>query len=296
MPELIRAEWTDHWVEYCKTEYATLRKKEKWLSNQFGRPLPPELDIADEARAALARRLGDLEDLVVELDIESSHWREAGEMVIAKRPPSSKSSQQYKDSLIWRSLLEAAQDRAVLFITADKGFYDGNDSSLNDSLAQEADDLGVNIVLARSLPDVLRWASLMSTSDELDDVREIARAEFVRAINEDLDIDNFSLELSPNFESFDLEVYATERPSQVLAVVALEAPARRSDQPDMESYMWVQVSGSALVDLDDEMALDVELSEVDLIVSTPHSEEVRPLRETPLERRSGNVKLRVDRG
>lgn len=293
LPELILTEWTDHWVEYCTNEYAALRKRERWLHNQFGRPQTREMDIAVEAEALLARRIGDLDDLLVELNIEDDHWREAGEMVIAKRPPSSKGSQQFKDSLIWRSLLEAAQDRAVVFVTADKGFYDGDKPSLASSLAAEADDLGADITVARSLPDLMTSASLTSETGNLDDVRQIALSEFVRVVNDELDDDDFPLEISTNFETFDLEVFATERPSQVLAVVTLEAPCYRSDEPDMESHMWVQVSGSALVDLDEEEALDVELNEVDLVVSTPHNEEVRPLRDAPANRRSGNVKLRI---
>lgn len=115
---------------------------------------------AEELSVLIHRELRRLEDLFVRVEFSLEHARAALDRVIAGLPPNSPKDQQYKDSAIWEALLTLAADYEIIFVTADKAFFnnrnpkEGLAAALRDELA--ARSVRVRIFHLERIGDLLQ--------------------------------------------------------------------------------------------------------------------------------------------
>ena len=91
--------------------------------------LPTEKDMDD----AVAKRLAELEGLLLPVSTTSDHLRTALQKVMSDAPPNGPGREQFKDSLIWEELLEVEKktgdDIYFHFVCNDRDYYENRDIS-----------------------------------------------------------------------------------------------------------------------------------------------------------------------
>ena len=117
LPEVVERE-VEHLAQRAVSEVWSTRHI-RGLRNVLGASLP---ESAPEGLWA-QRRFTQLEGQLLRLPFEDHHGREAFVRVVNKVAPNSPDDQQYKDTLLWLAVLDAAKERPVHFITSDGGFY-----------------------------------------------------------------------------------------------------------------------------------------------------------------------------
>jgi hypothetical protein len=151
--------------------------------------------------------------------------------VLDYRPPNQESSQrgqQYKDSVIWESILELTRDRDLHLVSNDGDFCDPqNPTALHPILQQELDDRRLRIALYQKLDQVLRVLDPDSGDSAAEDsllvwapIERALRSAVEELIEEALRPDDSPLALGRQL-SIGIQVFATETPGNY--VVAFDA-------------------------------------------------------------------------
>lgn len=268
LPEVIKTEWSEHWHQHFRAKAKALADARDWLDRHVEIP-PLPLEVDDLAESSFAHRLLELGDLLVLEPIAKTDWQEAGQMVLEKRPPSKTGSQQYKDSLLWRSLLRVGQDQTVILVTADAGFQGPGGEGLEPSLATEAEQLDANILLVKGrkqLLDLLKDQSEDFVEDH-EGIWEEVETAFVDEVNDIL--------LHHGWQAGDWggewsnEAFAAGDPSKLVLAMTFEGQLTEIAEPEVETSMYVEAEGSALVKLDT-LDIHIDLDLVTLRAETPH--------------------------
>jgi hypothetical protein len=122
LPSVVKDEILVHLIEKYQKAQQALDKASGEIRQIFGRSQDVEPRTDDEVRQAFEFRLQELRPHLEVIDCIEQDMLEAGRMVLAYRPPSTRASQQYRDSVLWRSVLRMAAANRVLFVTNDGGF------------------------------------------------------------------------------------------------------------------------------------------------------------------------------
>lgn len=279
MSELVIHEWIDNQAAATEAAYKVAQREILKAGHVLGDL--PGLDDREDLRArteeAITERIKQLEDLVDVIEIEDDHWRQAGEMVIAKVPPSSSKNQQFKDSLLWRQVLDQGLQRSVVLITKDKGFWNQKHDDLADELRAECQDVGADVRVVDGLTALLAYVQAETlSSDRLDDLRGTMEDAFALEVQERA----WDQSVRPaHCDRWDEQVFLTENPGVLLVAVEALYPAvdfvGHGDDPfndslDFDSpYRWLVAEGTVLVDLEDE-SVKATVDAVSLLNETPH--------------------------
>lgn len=284
LPEIVRREWENHFVKHCRRLVNEVEQKVRWLDGMIGGMPSVDVDVEASARGAFQDRLDELGELLVELPIEPGHWQTAGEMVIAKRAPSTEGSQQFKDSLLWRVLLEAGQSQTVILITEDKGFLATSKDSLTPSLQEEASEHNAKIHVFTSIRPLLEKLRDESSTfvESLDDRWDEIEDQFTQTVNAELESFNWEM---VGEGTWAYEVFASGTPQMAVVSIELEHQLVPVDDPDVDIPAYVEVKGSALVDTKS-WDIEVEIDSALVTVYTPHDEIVTRVAEPAAPRRS----------
>lgn len=275
LPGIVKAEWSAHWREHMRKQYKQFRTSRDWLDVHLDGVPDFRADTDPAADKALADRLDELGDLLVEDPIHADDWQAAGAMVIDKRPPTREGNQQYKDSLLWRSLLRVGKERHVVLVSADKGFLGPGEGGLDPALAQEATEQGADIAVVTTRKELLEQLKAQSSafSVNLEDVWLPLEDPFTEAADDVLREQGMELATT---SAWSTEVYATGDPKRIVFAVRFEGQASPTEEPDVDMPWYIDASGSALVDVDS-FDFDVTLDSVLFHVSTPHTDVERQL-------------------
>jgi PIN domain len=280
LAEIVKAEWREHFTAKLLSELATARRALDWIdrTTELGIGIRP-LDEVTFAQAAFDRRLEELGDLLLELPIEDAHWRQAGEMVISKRAPTKPKSQQFKDSLLWRAVLDIGREQKVVFVTADKGFLTQDGQGLQNDLAKEAAESESNVKVLTDLLDLLEGLRDAS-GDEIslmDDDLENIEDEFRELIDSVLEPEGLISRGTASVKN--IEPFATPDPDTVAVLVHAEYELGASDDPEFvfAEGATVDAHGSAFIHLDQgpEHPAIVSVDYMQTIQFTPHGDIVR---------------------
>ncbi len=93
------------------------------LRQFFGEAPGVEEHGEQEVQQAFEERLDELGSLVEILPAADEDLVHAGRMVLTYKAPSTRKSQQYRDSVIWRIAIREAGENDVYLVTNDLGFY-----------------------------------------------------------------------------------------------------------------------------------------------------------------------------
>ena len=193
-------------------------------------------------------------------------------MVLACRPPTSPNDQQYKDSVIWRVVLRAAQSNKVLFVTSDGDFYrDAKGDELAESLGAEVRDLGRSVTLFRNIESLLDYWGGSDPSLETQELEDVV-AEAVT-----LELTSVLPEYGPfvigSRVTSELDVYLTEVHDEVFVSAYFEWYLANEEFPDaLDPVAAAQVKSSVTVGLDDFEVREVSLDSLKLYALTPHGD------------------------
>jgi predicted nucleic acid-binding protein len=141
IPEVIEGEIRKHALLQYKRDIKGIEQGFLHLQVLMGKRdnyrIPSEQEFNDRIDA----RFFELRQLIKKVPFTFNHAQGALKKIMAELPPNGEKYQQFKDSAIWESLLELAQDKSVYFITGDRDFFKDKDLSkgLADNLAREAE-------------------------------------------------------------------------------------------------------------------------------------------------------------
>lgn len=275
LPAVVKGEWLEHWVAHVRKQYKTFSSTGAWLSGHVDGVPSFEIDIESAAQKALTARLDELGDLLVEEPTGEDDWRGAGEMVLAKRPPTTEGSQQFKDSLLWQALLRIGQHQKVLLVSSDKGFVAALGEGLEPSLAAEAEELRADIELVRSRQDLLDLmkANAKDFTVNLEGMWAAIEDPFVTAVDEVLYEQGMEVGADVGWGT---DVFATGDPRTVAVSIEMRAQLDDLSDPTADMPWYVSATGSALMNVET-WELDVSLEAVTFTAATAHGDVDRDL-------------------
>lgn len=271
LPSVVRDEWSSHWAAKVEEQHVAHTRASRWLSQDFTDFPVASFDAREAADRVFHGRLLELGHVIQVHRLVADHYKAAGDMVIRQLPPSTASSQQFKDSLLWRSVLHFGSERHCLLVTHDKGFCEERSSDLASSLRQEAADVGATITLVRGLKDLLEL--LKAAVGEVDKAignlveqnAEDIQAEFLAMLRERLD--GFAV---PEVAEWNVSLFPVQEPEEVTiyveAVVTFEV-----DEFEYGHQLHADVTGSVLYNPRSGSMLP-DLDSVHVWQSTPHGE------------------------
>lgn len=169
-----------------------------------------------QVKQRISERLSELGDVYIEVICSDSQKLSAADRVIEQSPPNAPQDQQYKDSLIWESILGLADDDDVVFITKDGGFFEDRDFSkgLAANLAREIESKKHSVKVHKEIGDYL-------SREKLREPDQANIADSILSYLQSGPADHFqfgTLEfLDPSLDSFQVKAFLTEKPG-VLAI------------------------------------------------------------------------------
>jgi hypothetical protein len=157
LPEVVRLEVILHLAKRMKELAADSRRAHRALLPLAGSLRELILPEDAELDAIAARAFDDIRVPVFEVPFSLESARAAFEKCVRGEAPSGPKDQQFKDGVVWADCLRLAHETPVLFITQDKGFYEGRDygKGLAGSLKREAGQALHDISISHELSAVL---------------------------------------------------------------------------------------------------------------------------------------------
>ena len=280
LAEIVRIEWLEHFTTKVSSELAKARSALDWLdrATELGVEIKP-LDEVTLAQVAFDRRLDELGDLLLAMPIDDAHWRQAGDMVIQKRAPTKPKSQQFKDSLLWRAVLDIGQAHKVVLVTADKGFLNNDGVGLHEELADEASEHESDVTVVTDLLDLLESLRDASGNEvgDIDEDLEILEKEFRNGIDALLEPDGLISRGRVRGKS--VEPFATPDPDTVAVLLRAVYDLGVLDDPNFVfgEDAIVEASGSGFIQLvqGPEHPMTVFVDYMETVVFSPHGDIVR---------------------
>lgn len=157
LPEVVRLEVILHLAKRMRELAADARRAHRALLPLAGSLKELVLPEDAELDATAARAFDDIRVPVFEVPFSLESARAAFEKCVRGEAPSGPKDQQFKDGVVWADCLRLAQNTPVLFITQDKGFYEGRDygKGLAGNLRREAEGVLHDISISHELSAVL---------------------------------------------------------------------------------------------------------------------------------------------
>lgn len=129
LPEIIEEEIRKHTLKIGSEAVAGIHKHYRLVEQLMGSRDDYKVPTTDEFATRVDSRLSELDTLIHRTDFSIGHAKSAMSRVLEESPPNGYKNQQFKDSAIWESILELANETDVDFVTEDKAFFqDGKPS------------------------------------------------------------------------------------------------------------------------------------------------------------------------
>jgi hypothetical protein len=272
LPDVIRDEVLLHLVEKHQAAQRDMKRASGEIRQILGRAREVQEHSDDDVKKAFETRLRELSSLVEILPATDDDLRDAGWMVLKCSPPTSRGSQQYKDSVIWRVALRAAEHSDVYLVTSDGAFFAGKDSGqLADSLAKEVTELGRSLTIFRSVEDLLQHWSTNEPSLQTQALREMVS----KAVAQELSaiLPAYGAFIIQGVAHTAIEVFLTEVHDHVAVSGDFEYYLAEPEFADYaEPQAGAAVRASATVGLDGPEVLEVTLDSAKIFAVTSHDD------------------------
>jgi len=114
--------------------------------------LPTAVDFERKAK----ERIADLGDLIIKYDISLDQYKGALHRVVRGAPPN-KTKEQFRDTLLWEAIVQAATESEIVFVTNNSDYYQGNrpERGLAQELLEEIRNRGGRIAVYPNLESYL---------------------------------------------------------------------------------------------------------------------------------------------
>jgi hypothetical protein len=272
LPSVVYDEIQLHLIEKHQTAQANMMRASGEVRQILGQAREVEEHTDQEVRNAHDNRLAELSDLIKILPCTESDLADAGRMVLERKPPSSRKSQQYRDSVIWRIVANVAHEDNVYLVSNDTGFHDSSDGgTLARNLLSEISDLAGSVTLFKDVEALLLHWSAGQPSLNTEDLRQVVSDAVADAIADVMQ--NHGGFVVQNCISVNLEAYLTEVHDQVTVSGDFEYYLAHPDFPDAaDPAAAAQVNASATVGLNGPEVLGVTLDTLKVYAITPHGD------------------------
>lgn len=251
LPEVVRSEIIKHARKRALDARKQIENNIHQLQLLLGRDLALPLPATDDLEKCAHCRLDELAPLLTPLATTMDHYQGALARVMNETPPNNEKNQQYKDSLIWESVMELSQRGPVYLVTYDGKFFggekDGDRKRLADPLAAEIQQSG-NCVkvyndLAHLLDDLKAVAPEKVVASEFDIMQLVPAIGVATAFVFDEYAKKYQLQLGTIESAMDrhhLIAFSTNSPNQVSIKFELARPASAvaiDDRPEVSGYV-----------------------------------------------------------
>ncbi len=220
LPEVVERELRAKLVERGSKASQAVKSGMSDIQRLLGSVREWDAPSDEQFAAAIADRLEQLAGVLDRVPLRHEHTLAALDRVVHGVRPTVGEKEEFRDQLVWQAVLEVARTGvAVIFVTADGGFYEAGKvgGSPATPMVDDVADLEIRIVkdleqcldlVAQTAPpidrELLVQALLAATAEQLRELAEKHEAQVA-------DLRNSSL-----------KVYATERADVVAAVFQLE--------------------------------------------------------------------------
>jgi hypothetical protein len=262
LPPIVRIELERHLIASYEKAVAEIDGNLSRMRMILGRAPSPEFADSASVSEAVTDRLSELGSLLYEPPLDAEHYVEAGRMVIEERAPNKKGSQQFKDSLLWRCLLDLLGAYDVLFVSADNGFYeDSKRTDLHPALQAEVEALGGEVVAVRSMEAAV--ALLQSDAPQVDlgpimsKIDDWLRPQLVDLANRQLGL------LAGGWTSYDGQTFVTGRPGEAVVTFSLRHDLLDPTDEDLPVVGFAKSSGEVIASLSTSDVRDFSLTGID---------------------------------
>jgi hypothetical protein len=156
LPEIIEDEVKKNIKKNARDASRKIERGIRDLRTIIGSAKSYGLPTEDIIESAIQARFDKLNPLIERIPFKIEHAKNALNRVNEKIPPSSRKTQQFKDSVIWETVLEIGKKYDVILITQDGDFFENKDRSiLNKILSKECIDIDINVNIFSDLSDYL---------------------------------------------------------------------------------------------------------------------------------------------
>jgi hypothetical protein len=287
LPEVVKAEVRKHLVDKSRSAQERLKAASGELRQIFGTAQEVERRSDEDVGQALDDRIYQLQSVLTVVEHSGDDFRAAAQMVMAYRPPN-QTGQQYRDSLMWQTILHLVEEDEVFLVTNDGGFYANKASdTLHPTLADEVSERGgEEVVLFRNVEALLSyWGSETVPQELIDQINDNVAEAVADAILEPVGEKGWAVwTCTSNSATF----YLTENPDRFAVSSELEYELIDPEYPDAPEVPAIAtVSATAAVDLDELDVNDVLLDELRIDAITPHG--ISKVADIKYARASGSI-------
>jgi hypothetical protein len=228
--------------------------------------LPTKTDFENYA----IDRIRDLNPLLIRVDVSFEHCMSALNRVIQHTAPNSK-KEQFRDTLLWETVLQLAPDYRLRLITNDLDFYQGNnyESGLAQELVLECEQIGQTLALYQNLQTYLKTLQESVPAPDYDKIASLISEAISSEVQEYTSEESIRL---GGLVEHPIEAFLTERVNKLALSFRLiyEASNVQSFNDTIFPEAKMIVSGDCLYDLDEETISDLRFKRIDF--TTPTSE------------------------
>jgi hypothetical protein len=223
-----------------------------------------ELPTRDDLARAVAARLVELDSRVVRLPITVEQTRRALDRVNSKGSPNG-GREQFKDSLIWEAITDAAGDYDIHFITGDGAFFSTKDrDALAEDLASEYERSGLVMHIHKDLETALRYLEPAITPLDEEDLALRILGSVQDSVAAKLDDHGF--DLTRRFVEQEVKAFATEQPGRLAVSFQLRAQLhdREVDHEGASRHCYLFLQGQGWLDQATNALTSVTLDRLEL--------------------------------
>ena len=262
MPEVLEYELKKHLQKHIMDAIEGINKGYRDLESLMGYRDDYKVPKDEEVEKRFTERMEEIKEYTIPMSFTIEHAKAALKRVIDEIPPNSIKNQQFKDSVIWESLLEYSQEHDVYFITKDKGFFEERqpDKGLAKPLKKEIEGKNIKVYYK----ELSRFLDFFKDKIPPLDNDKIASIIF-EALKEPFK--NFCEEHSyevRNLNEYIIEPYLTEEPSIIaidyeLCVNVLQIDESTTEQIEAHGI----IRGNTTFNLDNDILGSTPLSRVE---------------------------------
>jgi hypothetical protein len=275
LPSVVKQEVFVHLSEKHQKAQQNLDKALGEIRQIFGQSQEPERRGSAAVSQAFESRISDLHPRLQVIECTDADLVEAGRMVMSYSPPSTRTSQQYKDSVLWRITLRTAKENSVILVTNDSGFYaDKDNEDLAPALASEIAELKCEVRLFRNVESFIDFWEKDNpplSGDTLDEIKANVNDAVAREISTYAGMHGGLV--AQSCASSNIKLYLTEDHRLLAVSGSFEYYLVDREFPDAaDPSAAAYVTAIAAVDLDGFDVSDIQLEDLRIDVITSHND------------------------
>jgi len=266
LPEVVELEIKKHSRKYGTKATEEIKKNysiiEKLISSRDEYDLPS----AEDFEQAVDDRLEELKNKIFKIPFKFSHAKGALTRVMEETAPNSHKNQQFKDSVIWESVLEISKKYNAVFITKDKSFFEDRNykKGLASDLEEELIKFKNNVKVYYGIDNFLK--EIKQNTPQLKDDKIIGLID--NLINDEKEKKQIENSKVNEITNYTITPYLTDSPNELVIDFDINYNIILFDA----SNEWegsMSIEGECLLDIEKYTLSDLQLDSVKL--NTPEN-------------------------